>query len=349
MHDVTVTVVLTAYNGDKYLAKQLDSIIQQTHRNLEIIVCNDSSSDQTGHIVEQYATRDKRIFSILHKTNVGLHANLEAGLRMAKGDYIAISDQDDIWRTDKIEKLLGCMGEHIAAFSDSDLIDANDNFLGKTILEAIKVNDVPAALQPLNITRKNAVSGHALLFHKSLLSHALPFYQDLIFDHHLAIIASVRGGLAYYPEPLVLHRIHGDNHTNSSILDKCVEVSTGMAQLPPTHYLDQIYNTGLPHNIPVSLNGRAPRRRMRHDVLLHNLMIILATADEKKILESDLFWHLQCIANAMKANQHRYFDLGVYMALHRFDKKYHFFGTRKRIKLCKGGLWYKLAERIGAR
>ena len=69
----------------------------------------------------------------------------------------------------------------------------------------------------------------------------------------------------------------------------------------------------------------------------------------KKKSGDEVFQYLQCIADAMKSNQHRYFDMNVYMALSRFDKKYRFFGLRKRIKLCKGALWYGVAEKFGMR
>lgn len=269
---------MTTYNGEKYLTRQLDTIIGQTHHNLEVIVCDDSSSDQTNQIIEQYVAKDKRIFSVCQNKNVGLHANLEVGLRMAKGDYIAISDQDDIWRSDKIEKLLSCIGDNIAAFSDSELIDADGNQLGKTILQSIRVRDVFKAIQPLNLTRQNVVSGHALLFHRSLLSYTLPFCPDLIFDHHLGIIASVRGGLAYYPEPLVQHRIHGDNHTNNGIL----KTYENYNEIFPGYCAVQEYGVNLDGYESVLLNGRALRRRRRHDSLLHNLMIVLSSADGKK-------------------------------------------------------------------
>jgi hypothetical protein len=65
---------------------------------------------------------------------------------------------------------------------------------------------------------KNAVSGHALLFHRSLLSMVLPFTDDFIFDHQLALAASCFGGLRFCDEPLVYHRIHGGNHTNAGLL-----------------------------------------------------------------------------------------------------------------------------------
>jgi glycosyltransferase involved in cell wall biosynthesis len=212
-----VSIVITSYNGDKYLAEQLESIIGQTYPSLEIIISDDASTDDTWAIAQRYATQDARIVLVRHEKNVGLHANLGGALARANGEFIAISDQDDIWRPDKIEKQLALLNGAVGVYSDSALIDAKGNSLGFTLFQSLNISPGPDISRTVPLFFKNAVSGHALLFHRSLLSMVLPFTDDFIFDHQLALAASCFGGLRFCDEPLVYHRIHGGNHTNAGL------------------------------------------------------------------------------------------------------------------------------------
>lgn len=212
-----ISVIVTTYNGGKYLVEQLDSIVGQTYKHLEIIISDDASTDDTWAIAQRYAAQDARIVLIRHEKNVGLHANLGGALEKASGEYLAISDQDDIWRTDKIEKQLSLLDGAVGVYSDSALIDAAGNSLGFTLFQSLNIKPGADNSKTVPLFFKNAVSGHALLFHRSLLSMVLPFTDDFIFDHQLALAASCFGGLHFCPEPLVYHRIHGGNHTNAGL------------------------------------------------------------------------------------------------------------------------------------
>lgn len=212
-----ISIIVTTYNGEKYLAAQLDSILAQTHRELEIILSDDASTDSTYTIAQRYAAQDPRIILIRHEKNAGLHANLGDALERATGEYIAISDQDDIWRADKIEKQLSLLDGAVGVYSDSALIDASGNSLGFTLFQSLNIKPGADISRTVPLFFKNCVSGHALLFHRSLLSMVLPFTDDFIFDHQLALAASCFGGLRFCSEPLVYHRIHGGNHTNAGL------------------------------------------------------------------------------------------------------------------------------------
>ena len=213
-----VTVLLTTYNGDEYLVEQLDSIVQQTYKDLEIIICDDASKDQTRKIIEKYKNQDSRIKVIFNNTNIGLHANLSNGFKISTGEYIAISDQDDVWKKDKIEKLLACLGKKSAVYSNSLLIDHEGNSLGISVLDCIRVKCPDQHHNLTGLFSKNCVSAHALLFRRELLNIFLPFRKDIIFDHQIAFAAALLNGLSFCQDPLVYHRIHGKNHTNSNLV-----------------------------------------------------------------------------------------------------------------------------------
>src|ERR1700754_726282 len=117
--ELLVSIALCTYNGEKYISQQLDSILRQTHRNLEIIIVDDCSADNTFNIVKRYSILDSRIKCFRNEVNIGFNKNFEKAIKLATGDYIAISDQDDIWLPGKVELLLNNIGDNWLIFSNS--------------------------------------------------------------------------------------------------------------------------------------------------------------------------------------------------------------------------------------
>ena len=105
METYKVSVIVAAYNIEKYIARCLDSILNQTYKNLEIIVVNDGSSDNTGEIIDKYSEKDIRI-KVIHKENSGVSSARNKGLDMSTGDYIGFVDGDDTLETDMYELLV---------------------------------------------------------------------------------------------------------------------------------------------------------------------------------------------------------------------------------------------------
>ena len=114
--DELISVIIPAYNIEAYIGSTLDSVLQQTYRNLQIIVVNDGSKDRTGRIIDEYALRDERIVAI-HKENGGVTEARLQGLTQAKGSYIGFVDGDDRVEQDMYERLMGNMKRHQAEIS----------------------------------------------------------------------------------------------------------------------------------------------------------------------------------------------------------------------------------------
>lgn len=102
-----VSVIIPVYNVAPYLREALDSVVQQTYSNLEILIVDDGSTDGSGEICEEYRSDDR--VQIIHQENQGLSAARNRGLDRAAGEYIAFLDSDDAWRPDFIEKMLEAM------------------------------------------------------------------------------------------------------------------------------------------------------------------------------------------------------------------------------------------------
>lgn len=102
-------IAMTTYNGEKYLKEQIDSILNQTVSDFELIVCDDVSSDSTMDILNDYAEKDDRVHVFRNEENLGFLKNFEKAIRICLdrgAEYVALSDQDDVWTENHLEVLL---------------------------------------------------------------------------------------------------------------------------------------------------------------------------------------------------------------------------------------------------
>jgi len=203
-----VSVVLATYNGEKFLAEQLDSVIQQTYGNLEIIISDDCSTDNTWPLVEQYAKIDKRIKGFRNKENIGYTKNFENAILQSSGEYVAFCDQDDIWDKSKIEYMLDNSDSEKLIFSDSELIDENGISMNKKLSDLKHVRSYYSCL-PFLIG--NCVPGHDCLVDRSSLLGTLPFPDCCVYDWWLAFYFTCHGGIRFIDKPLVKYRQHMSN------------------------------------------------------------------------------------------------------------------------------------------
>src|SRR6478609_835146 len=131
MHPL-ISIVLCSYNGAKFIDEQIQSLLQQTYPNLEIIISDDASTDGTQAILKKYKTHPAfKIF--LQQTNLGPIKNVAFALQQAIGSFIAFCDQDDIWLPQKIETLHAQIGDDLLVYCDSELVDEHGQSLHKKI------------------------------------------------------------------------------------------------------------------------------------------------------------------------------------------------------------------------
>jgi len=203
-----ISIVLGTYNGAKFIESQLKSILNQTYNDFEIIVVDDASQDNTLEIVNRFSNKHKNVFVYPFSENVGYIKNFERGIALSKGDFIALSDQDDWWETTKLEKLSANIKNNDLIYCDSAFVDENLKPLGKSFS---KKKNMISSNNPINFLIDNCVSGHAALFKRELYNKAIPFPELIPHDWWLAYIASANNGVAYFDEPLVKYRHHQNN------------------------------------------------------------------------------------------------------------------------------------------
>jgi glycosyltransferase involved in cell wall biosynthesis len=208
MSEIPVSVALAAYNGENYLVEQLESVLAQTHKNLEIVVCDDCSEDGTGKILDSYAERGL-IRYYVNERRMGSVRNFEKVMSLCNGDFIAPCDQDDVWKPEKISTLIEEIGDNLLIHSDAELIDKDGKMIHPSYTEYARKQ-----IEHMNFSRilfKNVVTGCTAFFHRKLYQSACPFPDHVPHDHWLAIVAADKGDIAYCNKALVRYRQHDSN------------------------------------------------------------------------------------------------------------------------------------------
>ncbi|MBS1525051.1 MAG: glycosyltransferase [Bacteroidetes bacterium] len=205
-----VSVALCTYNGDRYLASLLKSVVDQTYKNIEIIIVDDCSTDNTLKTLHKFAQNDERIKVYRNEFNLGLLGNFAKALSFCKGEFIALCDQDDIWDRSKIELQVHAIGDNLVNYHDSELIGDKGERLGKKMSDLFNFY---SGDQPEVFLLLNCISGHTMLIKRELLQHALPL-QGHFHDWWIAYVAANHGSINYMSRSLVKYRQHDKNCTD---------------------------------------------------------------------------------------------------------------------------------------
>jgi hypothetical protein len=222
-----VCIVLSSYNGAKYLGEQIESIRQQSFRDWTLLVRDDGSSDATPELLQQFARADSRI-SLLRdeRGNLGPVASFGALLNHARERrtaYVALSDQDDVWRADKLERQLDLLRAHEASagvghptlvHSDLTVVDSDLRPIHASYFRYQRLDHVTA--DPLRrLLLQNFVTGCTAVLNSALLRVAVPVPSVVMHDWWLAQCAAALGSILVLPTSTVLYRQHGANAVGS--------------------------------------------------------------------------------------------------------------------------------------
>lgn len=206
-----ISIAMCIYNGEKYLKEQLDSIINQTYTNIELIIVDDCSFDKSREIVKEYKKKYDFIKLFENDSNLGLVKNFEKSISLCTGEYIALSDQDDIWEYSKLEKLINIIEKENLdlVYCDSLMINENAESLNKKLSE----NTPDYSLcDNLFLLFNNGIAGHSMLFKNRDL--VIPFPNNIdLHDLWITYIFSSSNKIGFLKLPLVKYRIHNQNLT----------------------------------------------------------------------------------------------------------------------------------------
>lgn len=198
-----ISVCMATYNGAKYVEEQLKSILAQLGQNDEVIISDDGSTDRTLEIIA--SLQDKRIKLFHYKAKNPVY-NFENALINATGEYIFLSDQDDIWFDNKLEKMTKLLQHHLLVFSNALIFEGTNPENGLLLYEKSNLTGF------FTNFFKNKYIGATMAFRSSILDTALPFPEKLpMHDLWLGLLAELKGETYYIKEPLIYYRRHLDN------------------------------------------------------------------------------------------------------------------------------------------
>lgn len=212
-----ISISLCTFNGARFLREQLDTLVNQDYDHKEIIAVDDASTDGTLAILNEYATKYPFIHIHQNEQNLGFRRSFEKAIRLSKGDFIALSDQDDLWMPEKLSDMRAQIGEHQLIYHDSVFIKENGQSLNKKMSDVINMYSGDS-FKPFLFF--NSVSGHACMFKNSLVPYILPLPASVYHDHWIAYVAANVGTIGYVPKTLVKYRQHEKTSTNILKLSK---------------------------------------------------------------------------------------------------------------------------------
>jgi len=215
-----ISVIVSTYNGSKYIVEQLDSIRTQTRPADEVIISDDRSSDETPAIVTdyiaKYSLQDKWTFAV-NPENKGFIKNFLDGAKRSAGDLILFCDQDDVWENEKIAELEKVIVEYDAdaAYCLLTTIDSDGNFVkdGPNRFKKVRGKCEVTKLTIEDRMRSGRSSGLALILKRDLLGEVEKISTKYEIPHDLPVglIATVNGKYYQLNKALVRHRVHTNN------------------------------------------------------------------------------------------------------------------------------------------
>jgi len=218
-----VDILLATYNGEKYLAEQLDSILSQTHTAWRLLIRDDDSSDSSLDIIQSY--REKYPSQIIliedEEKNLGAYQNFARLLREATNNYIMFCDQDDIWLETKVADTLKAMVDNerdatpLLVHTDLEVVDETLQTLQPSFVKKMHINVKRDKLNQLLM--RNIATGCTMMINRPLLDLILPLPEKgVIHDWWIVLVASIYGHIIYLDRATILYRQHGNNTIGAS-------------------------------------------------------------------------------------------------------------------------------------
>ena len=212
-----ISVCMATYNGERFIKQQIDSILPQLSKDDELIISDDGSTDSTLDIIATY--NDERIKILNHQKNPNFAKikysrnfyyateNFENALKIANGDYIFLSDQDDIWKENRIKRILAELCSSDCVMCNYDVIDSNNRIIYEKFLKKNPIS--PRLIQNIVASR---FTGCCMSFNRAVLQYILPFPKKLLaHDFWIGCLANKKFKFSFIDEPLHLYRRTGNN------------------------------------------------------------------------------------------------------------------------------------------
>ncbi|MBP8689291.1 glycosyltransferase [Patescibacteria group bacterium] len=211
-----VSVLMTAYNAEKYIGLAIESILNQTYKNFEFIIIEDCSTDKTWNIIQRYVKKDKRIIATKNEVNLNAGGSSNKGLKLCKGKYIVRMDADDWSYPDRIEKQVKYMEtNNDIVCSGGTLLNCDEQLQPYGVRKyALEHKDIIK-----QILQFNPVPHPASIWRKDILdkTHGYPPKLGMSEDYALTLEISQYGNLGNIEDELIKYRIHKKSASNAKM------------------------------------------------------------------------------------------------------------------------------------
>lgn len=251
-----VSVALAVYNGEKYLKEQVESILSQTYSDIELVMTDDNSSDGSWKVMNAMAAGDSRIRIYHNERNLGFQRNFQKAISLCRGEFVALSDQDDIWMDDHLKLLMDNIGDKPLACGNNIFMDGNGKLLGETLKWQESLDWIPEDSMKVFrsiILFRNPFQGATMLLRRSFLDLAMPIPDDAPYhDTWFASLACFCGGISYVDKPLLKYR-----RTSNSITGLRIKRKSKLYKFLFVHFFDD--RKLILNSIEKRLSGRLSR------------------------------------------------------------------------------------------
>jgi glycosyltransferase involved in cell wall biosynthesis len=210
-----VSVLMPSYNHDKYLRESIESILDQTLKDLELVIVDDASSDTSREIILEYAQGDKRIKGIFHERNMGIAKTVNHAIDASTGKFIAFTASDDVWMPKKLEMQVEILtkNENLVVWSDGEIIDETGKISAKLFVDLHGARKRKKSGKILDeLLAGNYVFGTSRILKRANMN-GIRFEESLRYldDYRFEIDLAKRYEYYYINEPLAKYRIHPRN------------------------------------------------------------------------------------------------------------------------------------------
>lgn len=209
-----ISIVMPAYNCEKYIGQAIDSVLMQTYTNWELLVINDASTDSTEEIVKRKQKLNPKIYLYSNNVNLGVSKTRNIGIELANAKWIAFLDSDDMWHPDKLEKQIGILKENEAA----QLIYTGSAFIDECGKKAEYILHVPKTVSFQKLLKQNIISCSSVLVNKKkLLNFKMP--GDKMHEDYAVWLQMLHEDTKAYgiDEPLLIYRLSSKSKSSNKI------------------------------------------------------------------------------------------------------------------------------------
>lgn len=251
MRGVNISVAMCTYNGAEFLPAQLESIVRQSRRPDEIVICDDCSDDETQTLLLKFATAIPITFRV-NEQPLGTIKNFEQAIALCTGDVIVLSDQDDVWREDKLQLIEAAFEQNPNAglvFSDAEIVDEKLTPLGRRMWDQVDFDrhkqKLVAQGRALEVLITGwTVSGAAMAFRSvyKKLSLPIPTGIQMIHDGWIALTVAAVAGVIAIDEPLIKYRQHARQQIGAPVRLPKARPATTLAAIKRRNSNTELHN-----------------------------------------------------------------------------------------------------------